>query len=119
MAMKLGNICLDCPDPAALAQFYTELTGWPIVRTDGDWIDLDAGNDVMLSFQLAPDHVSPRWPDPSAPQQAHIDFIVDDMDAEHARALELGAKLLDDSAEHPTFRVYADPAGHPFCLCAG
>jgi len=45
--------------------------------------------------------------------------MVDDMDAEHTRAVGLGAKLLDDSADHPSFRVYADPAGHPFCLCQG
>lgn len=117
MAMKLGSICFDCPDPAALAQFYSDLTGWPITRNDGDWIELDTGNEVVLSLQLAPDHVPPRWPDPSAPQQAHLDLMVDDMDAEHSRALDLGAKLLDDSAEHPTFRVFADPVGHPFCLC--
>jgi predicted enzyme related to lactoylglutathione lyase len=119
MAVKLGNVVLDTADPQGLAQFYTQLTGWPIARVDGDWIDLDAGNDVMLSMQLAPDHVPPAWPDPSRPQQSHIDFNVDDMDAEHARALELGATLLDDDASHPTFRVYADPSGHPFCLCSG
>lgn len=118
MAMRLGNIALDCPDPAALARFYSELTGWPIVRADHDWIDVDAGAGVMLSFQLAPDHVPPRWPDPAAPQQSHLDLLVDDIDSEHARAVQLGAKLLDDSAEHPTFRVFADPAGHPFCLCS-
>ncbi|HWD01148.1 MAG TPA: VOC family protein, partial [Amycolatopsis sp.] len=41
---------------------------------------------------------------------------VTDLEAAHERVLDLGAKLLDDSPE--TFRVYADPAGHPFCLCA-
>ena len=80
MAMKLGNIVFDCADMQALAQFYSDLTSWPIVRTDEDWIDLDAGSGVLLSIQLAPDHVPPRWPDPAAPQQAHLDFVVDDMD---------------------------------------
>lgn len=62
-----------------------------------------------LAFQLAPDHVAPTWPDPSVPQQVHLDVMVDDVD--HARPLvvELGATLLSDD-------VYADPAGHPFCL---
>jgi catechol 2,3-dioxygenase-like lactoylglutathione lyase family enzyme len=118
MAMQLGNIVFDCANTKEAAQFYSQLTGWPIVSTDDDWIDVDSGAGVKLSFQLAPDHVPPRWPDPVAPQQAHLDLVVDDMDAEHARALDLGAKLLDDSADHPTFRVFADPAGHPFCLCA-
>jgi catechol 2,3-dioxygenase-like lactoylglutathione lyase family enzyme len=117
MAMRLGNIVFDSADPQAAATFYTELTGWPIVRTDGDWIDLQTDTGAAFSLQLAPDHIKPNWPDASRPQQAHVDFIVDDMDAEHARALALGATLLDDSAEHPTFRVFADLDGHPFCLC--
>jgi len=119
MAMQLGNIVFDCAEPKRVAQFYSELTGWPVARTDGDWVDLDAGNDLMVSFQLAPDDTPPRWRDPSAPHQAHLDLFVEDMDAEHKRALDLGATLLDDAPDHPTFRVFADPGGHPFCLCQG
>ncbi|HEY7361132.1 MAG TPA: VOC family protein [Streptosporangiaceae bacterium] len=37
-----------------------------------------------------------------------------DIDAAEAQVLALGATRLP-SAE-PGFRVYADPAGHPFCL---
>jgi predicted enzyme related to lactoylglutathione lyase len=118
MAMQLGNIVFDCANTKEVAQFYSQLTGWPIVRTDDDWIDLDSGTGVKLSFQLAPDHVPPRWPDPAAPQQAHLDLVVDDMDAAHARALELGATLLSDTEAPDSFRVFADPAGHPFCLCS-
>jgi len=118
MAMRLGNVVFDSTDPRAAAAFYSELTGWPIVRTDGDWIDLEMPTGGAFSLQRAPDLVQPRWPDPAWPQQAHVDFVVDDMDAEHARALALGATLLDDSPDHPTFRVFADLEGHPFCLCA-
>jgi hypothetical protein len=57
---------------------------------------------------------APRWPDPAEPQQAHLDILVDDLDAGEARALAIGATRLD--GEGPTFRVFADPAGHPFCL---
>jgi predicted enzyme related to lactoylglutathione lyase len=117
--MRLGSIVFDCADTVATSTFYSELTGWPIVRTDDDWIDLRADGGVRVSFQLAPDHVPPAWPDPALPQQAHLDLDVDDLDAAQARALELGATLLDDATEHPTFRVFADPAGHPFCLCVG
>jgi hypothetical protein len=56
----------------------------------------------------------PRWPDPAHPQQAHLDIIVDDLDAGQARALELGAATTNRGTE--TFRVFTDPAGHPFCL---
>jgi predicted enzyme related to lactoylglutathione lyase len=117
MAMRLENVVFDSANPHAAAAFYSELTGWPIVRTDGDWIDLQTDSGAAFSLQLAPDLVKPQWSDPTRPQQAHIDLAVDDMDAAHARALELGATLLDDSADHPTFRVFADLDGHPFCLC--
>jgi catechol-2,3-dioxygenase len=118
MHITLGNIVFDCADIHGMAAFYSELTGWPIVQTDDDWIDLQTDKGVLVSFQLAPDHVPPQWPDPGLPQQAHLDLDVDDMDAAHAKAVSLGAVVLDDSDTHLSFRVYADPAGHPFCLCA-
>jgi hypothetical protein len=55
-----------------------------------------------------------RWPDPQSPQQMHIDVRVEDIDAAEARPLELGARRLEGGGDQ--FRVYADPAGHPFCL---
>jgi catechol 2,3-dioxygenase-like lactoylglutathione lyase family enzyme len=114
---RVQAIVLDCPDPKALAAFYSGLTGWPIVSEDGEWIDIKGDGDIALSFQLAPDHQPPQWPNPDRPQQFHIDFEVDDYDTAQARALELGATLLEGSENHSGFRVYADPAGHPFCLC--
>jgi hypothetical protein len=58
--------------------------------------------------------VCPVEPDPAHPQQAHLDPLVDDLDTDEARAPELGARRL--SAEGERFRVFTDPAGHPFCL---
>jgi predicted enzyme related to lactoylglutathione lyase len=118
MAMSLGNIVFDCADTLRSAKFYSELTGWPIVRTDDDWIDVMSDQGVKLSFQLAPDHMPPKWPDAERPQQAHLDIDVDDLDSAEARALELGAIKLSDQEAPNSFRVFADPAGHPFCLCA-
>lgn len=117
MNPTLHAVVLDCPDPKALATFYAELTGWSVEHSDEDWVTLRGADGVRLSFQFAPDHRPPRWPDPERPQQFHLDFWVDDYASAEARALELGASLLDALPEHPGFRVYADPAGHPFCLC--
>jgi predicted enzyme related to lactoylglutathione lyase len=72
-----------------------------------------------VGVQLAPDHVPPDWPDGN-PQQIHLDLWVDDIDAAHEEAMSWGAKLLQPAAETEepdNFQVYADPAGHPFCLC--
>ena len=119
MGVTLGNIVFDCADIETTSAFYAALTGWPVVYKRDNWIDLKAAEGIAVSFQLAPDHLPPQWPSAAHPQQAHLDLELpaDEMDAVQARAIELGATLLDNSAEHPTFRVFADAAGHPFCLC--
>ena len=70
--------------------------------------------DCRVSFQLVPDLQPPQWPDPQHPQQFHLDVEVDDIEAAEPKVLALGAQRLHD--EPKGFRVYADPAGHPFCL---
>ena len=115
----LGVVALDCPDPAALAEFYRSVLEWdaPEVTGDGHWVTLpNPAGGAGIAFQRVPDYRPPAWPSAENPQQMHLDLNVTDMEAAHERVLGLGAKLLDDSPE--TFRVYADPVGHPFCLCA-
>ena len=108
---RLHHIVLDCRDPDALATFYSQLLDQPITYQSEDWVVV-AANDTSsgLAFQLAPDHRPPTWPDPALPQQIHLDVMVEDLSAAEPRVLALGAKRL------PGDHVYADPAGHPFCL---
>ena len=75
---------------------------------------LVSGKDRNLMFQRIGDYTPPRWPDPAHPQQAHLDLWVEDLDTGEARAVELGATRLKEGGER--FRVFTDPAGHPFCL---
>ncbi|WP_329615904.1 VOC family protein [Streptomyces brevispora] len=114
----LGAVVLDCPDPVALAGFYAEVLGGEIEREE-DWVDLKGATGVTLSFQAAPGFVPPQWPRPDGSQQFHLDLTVRDLDAAEREVLALGAKALEAEDRERTFRVYADPAGHPFCLCAG
>jgi uncharacterized glyoxalase superfamily protein PhnB len=84
--------------------------GWHSVVVDGEW---------RLGVQLAPNHIPPQWPDGVQQQQVHLDLHVDDLKAAHEKALSLGARLLqpaDDLEAADTYQVYADPAGHPFCI---
>ena len=117
----LSAVALDCPEPRKLAEFYSALTGAPIERSDDDWVQLaptgGAPNGVALAFQLAPGHVPPRWPSDEQPQQMHLDFDVPDLDAAEQRALAIGARKHEVQPSEENFRVYLDPAGHPFCLC--
>jgi len=111
MIGRLHHVILDGPDPARLAEFYAELLGWPITYTSPDFVVVARDDTTSgLGFQLAPDHRPPQWPDPVHPQQIHFDVMVDDLDQAATAVLALGARRLD--GEH----VYADPAGHPFCL---
>jgi len=112
---RLHHVVVDCPDPVALAGFYSELLGLPITWQEEDFAvvardDKSSG----IGFQLAPDFQPPQWPGPGRPQQIHFDVMVDDVDAAEPRVLALGARRL--TGGDGDSRVFADPAGHPFCL---
>ncbi|WP_156726924.1 VOC family protein [Streptomyces apocyni] len=115
---KLGAVVLDCPDPRALAEFYAAILGGTVEDDGAGWVNLTGNEGAPLAFQEAPGHVPPKWPAADASQQFHLDLTVDDLDAGEEQVLALGAKVLDAEDRSRTFRVYADPAGHPFCLCA-
>ena len=108
----LGAIALDCREPRRVADFYSAVLDVPVERDDGEWVQLAPIGGVDLAFQLAPDHVPPVWPGAEHPQQMHLD-----LDAAEEQVLALGA-IKHEHQPGTTFRVYLDPAGHPFCLCA-
>ena len=112
--MDLFAVTIDAPDASALARFYGELTGMDVAY-DGPEGAMLAGDGRYVMFQqIGDDYRPPRWPDPAYPQQAHLDLLVRDMDAAETQAVKLGASRLDGGGER--FRVFADPAGHPFCF---
>ncbi|WP_183093624.1 VOC family protein [Nocardioides stalactiti] len=115
---RFPSFVIDCPDPSALAAFYGEVLDWtPKVDDDGSWAEIrPADGSGCISFQQVADFRAPVWPGQDVPQQMHLDVVVDDLDAGEAAVLALGATR---SAEQPgtSFRVFLDPAGHPFCLC--
>jgi catechol 2,3-dioxygenase-like lactoylglutathione lyase family enzyme len=121
MIGRLTTFVIDCPDPKALADFYSAVTGLAVIRVDADgWVTLGDAADPdrpHVAFQPAPDHLPPQWPDPRYPQQMHLDVQVDDIDVAHDQVLALGARHVPPDL--PGFRVYLDPAGHPFCLVYG
>lgn len=112
---KYPSVVIDCPDPGQLANFYGKLLDWN-VQVDSDWAEVKSDYGQLICFQQVADYQAPKWPSQERPQQFHLDIMVDELDDAEAAVLELGATL----AEHQpgtTFRVFLDPAGHPFCLC--
>jgi catechol 2,3-dioxygenase-like lactoylglutathione lyase family enzyme len=108
---RLHHLVVDCPDPRASAAFWSALLGQPLTYDSDDFV-VDSVDERTsgLGFQLAPDHRAPTWPDPGVPQQLHLDVMVEDPTAAAEWVIGLGAVPL--GGDH----VYADPAGHPFCL---
>ncbi|MEV0820940.1 VOC family protein [Nonomuraea rubra] len=116
---EFRTVVLDCPDPQALGGFYAQLLGWPVTSVEDDWVVVsDGGSPKRLAFQLAPDYQPPVWPSSDRPQQFHLDVTVTDMDEAERQVLKIGAtKHEHQPSEDDSFRVFLDPAGHPFCLC--
>ena len=109
---------LEAPDPAALARFYSDLLGWPIVHEEPGTSVMGAPGGAFLVFQQADGYVPPTWPPDEGAQRPmmHLDFQVGDLDEAVAEAVALGAVLAEHQPQAHV-RVMLDPAGHPFCLC--
>ena len=122
MIANVQCVVLDCADVFELAGFYQSLLGGVVNQPDprwslnDGWATLHTGSGLVLAFQRVEDHRPPQWPDPARPQQFHLDLGVKDLAQAQEQALRLGATLLDDGDSKRSWRIYADPAGHPFCL---
>ena len=107
------------------ADLESESTFWAGVLDDtvdaeDDWHMVIVDDAPRVGVQLAPNHVPPDWPEGTPEQQIHLDLWVEDFPSAHDRVMKLGAKVLkpaERESSDDNFQVYADPAGHPFCLC--
>src|SRR5579862_5944067 len=107
MALQVGWITIDTPEPAKLAAFWEQLLGWR------------RGEDFHQGLELVAPEGGQRlllWRAPDAKvvkNRMHLDLVPDDQEAEVARAIALGARRVDigqgDEAEHV---VLADPEGN-------
>lgn len=130
----LRTVVLDATNARTVAEFYRQLLGYvyrpgdevppagePDVNGE-DWLVLrDRTGVARLAVQHVADLAESTWPDPRIPQQLHLDLTVADVDelaVQRDRALSLGATVLLDRSVDPDepLYVFADPAGHPFCI---
>ena len=131
---RLRSVALDTTDARGLAEFYRQLLGYAYLHGDEppadgvdderarDWLVLvEPGGRVRLAFQHV-DRLTPStWPSGDVPQQVHLDLSVPDAESlveQRDRAIALGARVLEDRLTDPDepLYVFADPAGHPFCI---
>ena len=129
-------VVFDAADLAAESSFWAGVLDGTVDAED-DWHMVLVDGAPRGGVQLAPDHIPPDWPDGTPQQQIHLDLWVEDFATAHDRVMSLGATVLKEAEDidprapapppyptgHPSlsrpdnFQVYADPAGHPFCLC--
>ena len=130
---QLLDTVLDCTNARELAEFYRQLLGMryrsgdepPTDGTpdDADWLVLTDANGLRkLAFQQVDNLPRVTWPESSGvPQQLHLDFTVPSraqLERQRQRAVDLGAVILLDRSDDPdeSLYVFADLAGHPFCI---
>jgi predicted enzyme related to lactoylglutathione lyase len=113
---SLAMVSIDCADPRELAAFYHQILGWEILHSEQDYAMIGDGS-LSVGFSRLDGYTPPRWPDPGAPKQFHLDFYVADLDKAEAACLDAGAAKPDHQPGADRWRVLVDPAGHPFCIC--
>jgi catechol 2,3-dioxygenase-like lactoylglutathione lyase family enzyme len=109
-------VTIDCSDPARLARFYADITGWEVTHSDDQYAMISDGTS-SIGFGRIEAHAPVGWPDESSPKHFHLDFYVDDLDKAEAQCLELGATKPAGQPNPERWRVLLDPSGHPFDIC--
>jgi hypothetical protein len=112
---RLALTALDCAEPEPLAGFWAALLDGTIVFRTEDVVVVKSGT-MLLGATRVPDYTPPTWPGGTSPKRVHLDLAVRDLDDAEAVALRLGARKADVQPRPDRWRVYLDPAGHPFCL---
>lgn len=112
--IRLSGVTVNAPDALALARFYALITGG-VAKGTSHWA-IVTGPHADLGFQQVANFRPPSWPDGDIPMQLHLEFFVDDLAAAGTRVLAAGATRFDFQPNSDHCFVYADPAGHPFCL---
>ena len=112
-------IVLDAADLESESHFWAKVLNARVLRDD-DWHSIvDDTYEWRMGIQLNPNHVRPEWPTGNQQQQIHIDLHVEDPHGSHNELMAAGATVLEESTSLDSdngHRVYADPAGHPFCM---
>jgi len=110
-------VVFDASDVAAESAFWAGMLDGLVFGDDSFHSVVDSTGEWHVGVQLAPNHVPPSWPD-GEPQQVHLDLHVENPHEAHETALGWGARLLQagDLDAEEGHQVYADPAGHPFCI---
>jgi predicted enzyme related to lactoylglutathione lyase len=115
---SLGRAELNARGVANVLPFYEKVFGWT-TRTSEFAPNQPPYNEFQLDGEsiLGALETSPELP-AGVPNYWEIDFAVDDVDATHAKALELGATEIVPPQDFPggRFSILVDPQGGSFAI---
>ncbi|MER6474155.1 VOC family protein [Streptomyces collinus] len=113
-----GVVVLDCAEPEKLAEFYKELLDGRETDVSANLVEIRGADGFRIAFRRDANATPPSWPRPENSFQAHLDFLVEDLDEAERRVVGLGGRPLEtrDAPGPYEERHYSDPAGHSFTL---
>ena len=114
MIGRLGEVVIDCHDPAKLAEFWQRVLGGDVLRQSHEWVALEPAHGITVSFQLVPEAKTVK-------NRVHLDVDVHDLAAAVEAVEALGATRQGEVVydELGGFQVMLDPEGNEFCLING
>ncbi|MFE6992819.1 VOC family protein, partial [Streptomyces pharetrae] len=98
--VKAGVVVLDCAEPERLAAFYKELLEAEETEATANRVEIRSPDGTRLAFRRDMNATPPSWPRPENSLQAHLEFVVDDLDAAERRVVTLGGRPTE--ASNPT-----------------
>ena len=111
MGIRIGSTVVDCVDLETMTDFWTQALGLtPNHREPGHDFRVLRGERVNMSLQVADTPVTAR-------DEMHLDLYSDDADAQVARLVGLGARIVRENVRD-RYVVLRDPEGNEFCVCA-
>lgn len=113
---KLWSVTLDCADPQVLADFWAKALDGKIAYTSDNFVGVELPDGLWIGAYRIEDYRAPQWPEGASPKQFHLDFSVSDLDDAERAVLDSGAVKAEHQPEPDRWRVFLDPAGHPFCI---
>jgi predicted enzyme related to lactoylglutathione lyase len=105
------EVVVDCHDVSAQAAFWSAVLSAPAWVRSVDWATVHEPDGLLLAFQKVPESKSVK-------NRVHLDVWTQDIAADTARLVALGAVAVGEVVSDPigAFQVLLDPEGNEFCL---
>lgn len=119
MNIRRTVIVFDASDLETESAFWASVFNGYVLRDENWHSVIDETGEWRIGIQRNPTHIKPEWPNGDQQQQIHLDLHVENQHESHEKLVSLGATILqqaENMGSREGFQVYADPAGHPFCI---